>query len=89
MITIGNWWQQVIVFSTLLCDPKSFYMLGNSWLYKLKKNKVLSLSLSLSVSVTHTHTHTHTHNDMMDKMLKYKVSGDASLREEMTADFYE
>ena len=34
----------------------------------------------LSNSHTHTHTHTHTHNDMMDKMLKYKVFGDASLR---------
>ena len=70
------------MFSTVLCDLKSFYMLGNSWFYKLKKDKVLSLSPSLIICFchTHTHTHTHTHNDMMDKMLKYKVFGDASLR---------
>ena len=46
-------------------------------------------SLSFPFSICFCHTHTHTHNDMMDKMLKYKVFGDASLREEMTADFYE
>ena len=67
--------QYCAMWSQVLLHAREFMILQVE-----ERQGSLSVPFSHYLFLSHTHTHTHTHNDMMDKMLKYKVFGDASLR---------